>query len=73
MTADIVFIVDEIDHNGMFYTIMDKVKNISENWFDNLYQKRKELYVKLLGKRIVFQKYSDITIFDTNKRYYYLG
>ena len=72
MTADIVFIVDEIDHNGMFYTIMDKIKNISENWFDNLYQKRKELYVKLLGKRIVFQKYSDITTFDTNKRYYYL-
>lgn len=70
--SEIVFLVDSFDQSGMFQTIMDRVKDISENWFDNLFDLRKTLYKKLLGKYISLQTYNSVTNFDPNKRYFYL-
>ena len=70
---DVVFLVDDITASGELVTVTDRIKSISENWQENLYEKNKRYYSAFTGNRVKFVRLADAMSgsLDPNKRYFY--
>jgi hypothetical protein len=70
---DIVFLVDDITDSGELITVTDRLKNISENFQENLFDKNKFYYKAFSGKRVQFARLADAMAgsLDRSKRYLY--
>ena len=70
---DIVFLVDDIREDGELVTPTDRLRSISDNWQENLYEKNKDYYTKYTGKRVKFARLADAMSgsLDPSKRYLY--
>lgn len=70
---DIVFLVDEIRSDGEVVTPTDRLREISDNWQENLYEKNKAYYARYTGKRVKFERV-EVAMrgsLDPSKRYLY--
>jgi len=70
---EVVFLVDDIREDGELVTPTDRIREISDNWQENLYTKTKAYYSAYTGESVKFARIRDAMAgsLDSSKRYLY--